>query len=269
MRKLISLASLVPVIAALLLAVACTDGDGEPSPEPTGETPSAATPTVEPTPQPTGEVIVPPLEGPERTLAFKENTNYREQPEFQLPAPEDVPEAPADAEGAEFHPPEEPVCPDGWEILRRPVEGFEVCYPATWRIDGHGYVSAGLDDRWYSVGLFLFEDGRQLAHVSIYIINPYAQPFLYTRDCQQAYRATFAAMPAVLCPDLSGRPPEGKIIAYHVRRDDLDYFLNVVPYFEYDEEEGGYLDSWPEEIEEQAIQVAHTFLFTPLLEPGE
>ena len=77
-------------------------------------------------------------------------------PEFQLPVPEDLPAPPEDATGPEFQPPAEPQCPAEWQELRRPAEGFEVCYPEGWSIEGHGYVSAGVEDRWYSVGLFLF-----------------------------------------------------------------------------------------------------------------
>ncbi len=259
---------LVAIVAALG-AAACTNGGGGGTSEPTREASPTATAAATPSaPTPVSKLITPPLEGPDRSLPFSERTNYLELPEYQLPQPEDVPAPPSDATGAEFHPPAEPSCPEGWQTLQRPVEGFTVCYPEPLRIDGHGYVSSGFDDRWYSVGLFLFDGERQLAHVSIYILNPYALPFPYTRDCPHPYRVTFAGSPSVLCTDFPPRSPEGEIITYYLRRDDFDYYINIVPYLEYDEAAGDYLDTWPDDILQQAIKVAQTFQLTPRIELG-
>ena len=266
-KRLLGLGSLA--MAMGLLAAACAGG-GDVSPTP-GTTMSAspavtpdptAVPTATDAPNPAALPITPPMEGPSRGPAATERTNYREVAEFELPSPASLPEPPEGAMGPEFQPPEDPQCPTDWQTLMRPGEGFLVCYPEDWSIEGHGYVSSGVEDRWYAVGLFLFDnDGVELAHVSIYVLNPYARPFTYTRDCEQAYRVTFAGEPAALCPDTPGEFPEAKIVAYHIRRGDRDYYVNVVPKFQYDAESGNYLDSWDEEAEATAVQIAHTFQF--------
>jgi len=264
-----------PVIIAVFLALlgvllaACDGGNGQkttPPPAASATPGGTATATPSPGPEPSAEArrIAPPLEGPSRGPGATERTNYRELPEFELPAPEDLPEPPDSATGPEFQPPAEPQCPEDWEELERRAEGFAVCYPASWSIEGHGYVSAGVEDRWYSLGLFLFQDDAELAHVSIYVVNPYARPFTYTRDCDQAYRVTFAGEPAVLCADHPGEFPEAKIIAYHVRMGDLDYYINVVPTFQYDAESRTYLETWSEDAEATGIEIAHTLR---LMEP--
>lgn len=240
--------------AGLILVTAC-GGDSGPAGTPG---PSASAATARP--------ISPPLEGPPRAVAT-ERTNFRELPEFELPSPADLPEPPGDAKGPEFHPPAEPQCPEGWQGLERPVEGFRICYPKEWSIQGHGYVSAGAEDRWYSVGVYFFRDDVEVAHVSVYVVNPFARPFAYTRDCKQAYRVTFAGESAALCPDYPGVPPEERIIAYHIRRGDLDYFVNVVPKFTYDPQAGKYLDTWDREAEARAIQIAQTLQLTPIISP--
>lgn len=261
MRRLLVIYSVL--LVAGLLVVACGGGSGGDSGDGAADgaaddTPSAVGVSVL-TPRPSAEEIVPPFEGPPRRQVFDERTNYRRVMDFRLPAPEALPEPPMDAEGAEFSPPAAAACPQGWERLVRTVEKFQICYPPTWRVEGEGDVSAGFDDRWYSLGLFNFEGDRQLAHVSIYRMNAYAQPFLYTRGCERAYRVSLSGQPAALCPDFPGSFTEGKIIAYHVRVDDLDYFVNAVVYLDFDEEKGEYVASWPQELEEEAIEVAQTF----------
>jgi len=273
MNKAATLVALVTTVALLLAG--CTEEAG-----PTG-TP-AATPTAQATPQssplpspPPGTVIkpprafvTPPMEGPPRGSAATVRTNYRELPEFRLPAPQDLPEAPSGG-GPQFQPPAQPLCPPGWQELWRPAEGFKTCYPESWSIDGHGYVSAGRDDRWYSVGLFLYQDDVEVAHVSYYVVNAYARPFMYARDCKQAYRVRFAGEPAILCPDFPGQFNEAKIIAYHVRKYDLDYYVIVVPKRQYNPATGGYLDTWSRDAEATAIQIAHTFQFVERLTPSQ
>jgi hypothetical protein len=207
--------------------------------------------------------VAPPLEGAERTFRAQERTNYRELPEFQLPDPASLPSPSDDQDGPEFQPTETPDCPEDWEVLRRQAEGFEVCYPSDWQVDGHGYVSSGADDRWYSVGLYRFgEGGHERAHVSIYLTNPYSQPFMYVAECEKAYQVTLGGLPASLCPDHPGEFPEAKIIAYHVRQGERDYFVNVVPMVEYDSEARVYhLDSWSKGGEEVGIQIAQSVRF--------
>jgi hypothetical protein len=264
MNKLILLAA---VTVGSLLAAACAGGDG--APQGTAGPEATTTPTTPAaTPGDGISALTPPLEGPPRIVQSRERTNYRDLAEYQLPLPEELPEPPGGADAPEFHPPAEPQCPEDWEELSRPGEGFKICYPNDWQIEGHGYVSAASDDRWYSVAFVLFQDDIQVAHVSVYVIlSAFTQPFTYTRDCEQAYRVTFAGRDAVLCPDLSGQFPEAKIITYHARRDDFDYFVNIVPYLQYDDQAGRYLDTWSEEAEATAIQVAHTLQFIEILTP--
>lgn len=231
--------------AAAVIALACGGGGGEDE--------GVTMPPVR------RDVIAPPLEGEAPPLST-ERINYRLHPDFQLPDPAALPPVPEDAEGREYHPPETPECPEDWELLERPGEGFRICYPADWQIDGHGYVSAGADDRWYSLGIFKFVDENvEQAHVSVYMTPPFARPFLYVAECEQAYQVRFDGRLATLCPDLPGKFPEAKIIAYHIREGERDYFVNVVLYYEYDFENGRYLNSWPQELEETAIRIAQSF----------
>ena len=261
----------VALSAAIVLGAACGGDDGgfseTPGPGVSATVAATGSPGPAARPRPSGGPVTPPLEGPARPNAATTRTNYRELADYALPSPQDVPEPPRDAAGAEFHPPSEPKCPEGWEILRRPIEGFQICYPKEWAIDGHGYVSAAAEDRWYSVGFFLRREGVEVAHVSVYVVDPFAMPFTHTRDCKKAYRVTFAGEQAVLCPDHTGVPPEVKIVTYHIRRGDLDYYVNVVPQFTYDSGAGQYLDQWDKEAEATAIQVAQTFQLTPILSP--
>jgi hypothetical protein len=253
MAKALLLPLILATFAAVVALSACSDGAPEVRPGPA--------------PRTTETPVFPPLEGPERTFQAQGRTNYREHPDFQLPDPEDLPEPSGDQDGLEFHPPEKPECPDDWEVLSRPPEGFEICHPEEWAIDGHGLVTLGVDDRWYSVGFYLFgeDDRRERAHVSVYVTQPYSEPALFVKDCEQAYHVTLDGLPASLCPDFLGEFPEAKIIAYHVRRDDHDYFIQVVPLLEYDEEEGGYLDTWPKDIEETGIRIAQSVHFIEII----
>jgi hypothetical protein len=211
---------------------------------------------------PTRGVLSPPLEGPAPTYFGLERLDYRELPEWRLPEPDELPTPPDDAVGDEFDPPETPECPEGWIVYERPVEGFRLCYPEDWALDGEGYVTVAHQDRWYSAGIFRFEDGVQAAHVSIYAMNSSGIPSTYTKYCEQAYQVTLGGLPAVLCPDAPGVSPEARIIAYHVRSGDLDYFVNVVPYFAYDPATGTYDDFVDPETEDLAIQIAQTFEVT-------
>ena len=214
------------------------------------------------TPTPTRRELSPPLEGGAQSPGPSERTNYRELADWRLPEPEELPPPPADADGPEFSPPPVPQCPEDWSQYARPAEGFRICHPDDWEINGDGYVTQLFQETWFSGGVFKFVDGVQGAHVSIYTINNYARPFTYTRDCRQAYAVTFAGQASVLCPDAPGALPEARIIAYHTRTDRFDYFVNVVPYFTYDAEDGGYEDYVDADLEELAIEIAHTFELT-------
>ncbi|MDO8617054.1 MAG: hypothetical protein Q7T33_15195 [Dehalococcoidia bacterium] len=265
-KKLLALAILS---AGLALAAACGGDDNSTA------TPAGSGPTVTRSPAPadlpppdTGKPVTPPMEGPPRQPATA-RVNYRDLPEWTLPAPQDLPQVPGDAQGAEYRPPAEPKCPDDWQSLPRPVEGFQICYPGDWVIDGHGYVSAGNEDRWYSVGFYLRRDGVEAAHVSLYVLNPFAVPFTYTRDCPHPYQVTFAGQPAVLCPDGPSVPPEVRIITYQLRQGDLDYYVNVVPKLTFDTKSGHYLNEWDKDAEATAIQVAQTFQLVPLYSPTD
>lgn len=248
-RDLSALALLCAAVALMFVSWACSgdSGDGSETPLPSGASGSGAV----------LDSLVPPLEGPVREAAPTERTDFRVLPDWQLPRPDDLPAPPPGVEGVEFSQPDEPqlLCPDGWEELKRQSESFRICYPESWAIAGHGYVSAGAEERWYSVGIVLFEGEEQVAHVSVYRFPQYARPVRHTIDCDQAYAVTFAAEPAVLCPDVSASPPEARIISYNVFLDDADYFVNVVSY------EGA-----GEEPLAQAMEIARTFAF--LQPPG-
>ncbi len=256
-------ALLVTPVLLLALVAACGDKGSVGDDESATQAAAAATPTPEliPAPPPEVERLKLPLEGPWRPFHSSERMNYREHPDFQLPDPADLPPR-EDVDGLEFQLPDEPECPEDWERLVRPVEGFQICYPPDWTIEVHGYVSRGADDRWYDVGIYRMDpSGLPLIHVSVYVTSPYSQPFMYVAECEQAYRVTLNGVPASICPNFPGQPPEAKIIAYHVRKGDKDYFLNVVPRLEYDASRQGYLTRWSREDEETAIGIVQTFLF--------
>lgn len=252
----------VLVLVGALLAVAC-GGESSSNPNATG-TPRRQ---LAPPPPLVGTPLTTPFEEGERAAGATERTNYREAPEYRLPEPGDLQEPPDSATGQEFQAPEQTPCPQDWQVLWRFTEGFRICYPEDWSKQDDGYVTGGVDDRWYSVGFALFEDGVLSGHVSVYVMNGYVRPFTYTRDCEQAYRVEFAGETAVLCPDFPGQYPEARIIAYHVRKGDLDYYVNVVPRFQYDMDTKSYLDTTSEEAETVGIQIAQTFQFVKLITP--
>ena len=234
------------VISAMTLLGACggdDDGGGTPS---SSASAGSSTPTGTPSDQ-----IAPPLEGPDRGPAATERTDFRESEEWKLPSPDGVLPVPDDKKDAIYHPPSEPECAADWQSLVRPSEGFSICYPSDWQTAGYGYVTAGQEDRWFSVGLVKFTNDKrdeQDAHVSVYVIPRYARPMTYTRDCPLPYNLTFAGSPAVICPEFPGQGSEKYIVSYHIRRGDLDYFVQVVPY------DGGSSDAL-----DTAVEIAHTF----------
>jgi hypothetical protein len=235
-------------LAAVVVLSGCGGGDDGDTPSPSaGTSPDASgSPTQAP-----GVRSGPPLEGPDRGPAATEKTDFREDPEWQLPEPGGLSPAPEDDDPI-FSPPEDPLCPEGWTQKDKPSNGFGICYPADWEILGEGYVTAGAEDRWYSIGLFLFPGGDEtadpLAHVSVYAIPSGARPMTYTRDCPKPYSIKFAGQDAVICPEFPDVAPREDFTSYHVRRGDTDYFIQVVPY------EGG-----SEDDREMAIEIAHTF----------
>jgi hypothetical protein len=247
---------LCALLAGTILTVSCGGQSGAPDEQ--RVTPSATlTPTAEPTT--VSRERTPPLEGPIQRLPTL-RTNYREDPDFQFPNPADLPIAGPDIEGAQVDHSSPSGCPVGWERLVRPREGFEICYPGDWIIDGHGYVTAGADDRWYSLGIFRLvgDDSVESAHVSVYVMGPYSRPFTYVLSCEKAYQVTLAGELASFCPDHPGEFPEVKIMAYHLRQGDRDYFIQVVPHFTWSEQTKEYLDVWSKEDEETAIRIVHT-----------
>ena len=252
-------------LAVLAVVTLAGCGDDDDAPADGSGTPSAsesapASATTPPNP------VVPPMEGPDRQGGVTEETDFRADPAWRAPAPDDVPAADDPADPV-LNPPADPECPAEWTLIQRPVEGFQICHPADWTVAGHGYVSSANEAQWYSVGIFDFLDetqAQQRAHVSIYVIPQFAQPFRYTLDCEAPLSLTFGGEPAVVCPDFPAESPEARIISYHAFREDLDYFVQVVPYFEYDADSDSYTDELNQEAFDLALQIAHTFEFTPI-----
>lgn len=243
MQQLKTLALAVAVLATATL-LACGGGGGGDD----GGSPSPASPT--PTRANNQRGLFPPLEGPERPVA-RVVLNYWEEPDFDFPDPADLPDLPSDL--SSLAPPDVPVCPEGWVNLDRPTEAFKVCYPDGYATEGHGYVSAGVDERWYGVGIFDFEGDIELGHVSIYVTGPFSRPFDYVALCDQAYQVTIDGEPAAVCPDYAGVGDE-KIIAYHLRIGDYDYSINAVPAEDVSASPGA-----SEGIEATLLQIVHSF----------
>jgi hypothetical protein len=249
MRRVLLLSTLV--LAAVALACGGDDDSDSVtvSPEPDSGSPS-------PTP---GLSVFPPLEGPDRGPAYTERTDFRTVPEWELPDPADLPPVPGDAEGAIYFPPQGPSCPAGWVPVTRPAEGFNICHPQDWQTIGNGYVSEGAEDRWYSHGMALLSGENrdtQVAHVSVYAIGRYSRPMVYTRDCPRPYAITLAGEDAVICPAFPADSPEQDFTSYHVRRGDLDYFIQVVRF-----------DGSDDEAYDLAVQIAQTFQLIELSTP--
>lgn len=249
------------VFLALVFAVACGDDDLG-----SGGTGGSTDPDVSATPtRAPRDPLSAPYEGPAIGPFPEEPIDYREDPEWRHPDPENQPTpAPDDKSDVVFGPPAEPSCPEDWERLERLPEDFSICYPDSWEEDS-SYVNHEV--RWYAIGLFNFPDGdreHQLAHVSVYVFPEFSRTVRYTLDCPETYSVTFAGEPSVVCPDFPPVEPEARIISYYVFRDDQHYFVNVAAYLEYDGENGEYSDSFDEEALDQAIEIAHTFQFDPL-----
>ena len=218
--QLLKTLALAGAILATVTLLACGGDDGG---DGGGPSPSVASPTAT-RPDNLGGFF-PPLEGPARPVA-REVVNYWEVSTYDLPDPADLPELPSELSA--LAPPEVPVCPEGWVNLDRPTEGFKLCYPEGYTTEAHGYVTAGVDERWYAVGIFDFDGEEPLGHVSIYVTGPFSQPFDYVALCDQAYQITIDGEPATVCPAYDGVGGE-KIIAYNLRLGDFDYSINAVP----------------------------------------
>jgi len=246
----------------------CGGDDSSPTGTP-GDSPSgSAAASGSPLPTPESDPLIPPLEGPEPGPAISERKDWREDPEWALPSPGDVSPA-EDIDDPVLNPPAEPACPSDWTVLERPDEGFAICHPASWTVAGHGYVSPANEDRWYSLGIFDFVDEEehiQRAHVSVYVFSRFARPVRYTIDCPSPASVTFAGEAAVVCPSFPGVPPEAEIIAYHVLREDLDYFVNVTTYPKYEAETEEYSGEVDQDARDLAVKIAQTFEFIPIVE---
>lgn len=220
--------ALLFLLSASIAVAACGDDDGGDSPADTTTPLATATPTPDRVPDPAATIstIRPPFENIGRESGA-EIKNYREDPAFALPDPADLESLPEDL--SELQPVPE-SCPDDWMILTRPGQGFTICFPSDWALDGQGYVTGGADDRWHAAGIFKREGSQELAHVSIYGLPPGAKPFLYVRDCEEdVYAIELEDFPATVCPSSSAaQGDEAEIIAYHVRFEDLELFVNVV-----------------------------------------
>ena len=235
------------VFALGLFVLACGDDDdvsetGSPTPSEAGTGSATPTPAV---------ILIPPIEGPRRGPPATERTDFREDPEWDLPAPDDLPPVPDDENETIFFPPLSAECPGDWLLIQRPSEGFRICHPSDWQDAGTGYVTDGAEDRWYGQGIVKFADenrDRELAHVSVYWIPRFTRPMTYTRDCPQPFGITFAGQPAVICPEFPDEAPREDFTSYHIRLADVDYFVQVVSF------EGGDDASY-----DLAVQIAHTF----------
>jgi hypothetical protein len=255
-------------LIALAVFAACGGGGDSATETPGNSASASAGASSSPLPTPESNPLIPPLEGPDPGPAVSERTDWREDPEWALPSPDDV--SPADnPDDPVLNPPADPECPVDWAVIERPDEGFKICHPASWIVAGHGYVSPPNEDRWYSLGIFNFVDEEkqiQRAHVSVYVFPPFARPVRYTIDCPAPASLIFAGEAAVVCPSFPGVTPESEIISYQVRREDRDYFVNVTTYPGYDagtEEYSGEVDP---DVRGLAVQIAQTFQFIPIAE---
>lgn len=264
---------LAPLLAIVLVAAACVgdDGEGSPGPPPTnGSSPTAegtgvtlsdiltATPGLETGP------FIPDFGMPPSTDEPKRQ-NYRENPGFQLPDPADLPVPSSDLTAPEFHPPAAASCPDGWEIFDRPSEGWRICHPADWVVVGHGYVTVGVDDRFHNVSFYHFANtGFETAIVNIRTMPVFSRPLTILKECEQAYQVAFSSQLAGLCPDHPGAQSDVRVIQYHIPDGEREILVSAVPRYDRNPVNGVYLDTWSEEDERMAIEIAHTFdLYTP------
>ena len=238
-------------IGVFLAAIGCTGSGGD------GETPTAS-----PQPLPTADpllTILPPLEGPAPEITPRAGrTNYWEHPDYQFPDLATLPDPPAEAEGAEFQPPQTPQCPEEWQRWQRTGEGFNICYPEEWQPAGVGYLTAGQNDRYYTVGFVLLKDGVQAAHVSVYVMGSYSRPQELLLRCDEVYKVTISGQPAALCADAPRAYPEARIVQYWIPRENSWVFLNAVAYLDYDPDTDSYGDSFSEENLDKAIEIAHS-----------
>lgn len=270
LRSRLIIAALAATIVFAVIAACGGDDDTSATPDgsesPAGSIDPSATVTLAPTPG--GDPLIPPLEGPEPGPPVTEEKDWREDPEWALPRPEDV-EPADDPDNPLLNPPSDPTCPPDWVPLLRPAEGYQMCYPVDWVTGSHGYVSSANESRWYALGLYDFsnpEEQIQRAHVSVYMFPTFSRPVRYTLDCPNPLSVTLSGLAAVMCEDFPGISPESQIVSYHVFREDRDYFLNIVSYFEYDEETGEYTDEVDQQAFDLAVQVAQTFKFIEITE---
>ena len=259
-----------PMLTVALTAAACNGGgspaarigpDGSATAEATGVTLSdilTATPDLE-----TGPII--PSFGMPPSTEEPKRQNYRENPDYQLPDPADLPAPSSDLVEPEFHPPAAPGCPEGWEVFDRPSEGWRICHPDDWVVVGHGYVTVGVDDRFHNVSFFHFANtGFETAIVNIRTMPEFSRPLTILKECEQAYQVRFSGQLAGLCPDHPGDQSDVRVIQYHIPDGDREVLVSAVPRYDRNPVNGVYLDTWSEEDEARAIEIAHTFdLYAP------
>lgn len=254
----------LPLLLALMVisALACggdDDSDGGATGAPT-----------RPTPTPSFRLHAPrlhaPYEGvePGQAAAY---TDYHQDPQWQLPQPEDLPE-PDDPDDTVLNPGGPSECPGEWTNYERVPEGYQICYPPEWVLANESYINSPNESRWFAAGFFNFTDDtrqHQLAHVSVYVMPKYARPILRTLTCVDAYSTTLAGEPAVVCPDsVPLVPPEARIITYHVYENEVDYFVNIALYYEYDSDDDEYTDDTDEASLETALEIVSTFRLQPI-----
>jgi hypothetical protein len=236
-------------LAALACFAACGGSDDD--------SPSSNTPT--PAASPNSERSLPPFEGPRREAAI-ERRDYRLDPDWALPSPAALP-TPAAASDPVLHP-DEHDCPDDWQRLDRPAEGFLICHPPEWPVANAGYVTFPTEERWFGAGIFNFADearAHELAHVSVYVIPQFARPFRYTIDCADPQRVSLAGQPAVVCASVPVTAPEARIVSYHVSQNNLDYFVNIATYYEFDTATNQYTARTSAEALATALEIVGTF----------
>jgi hypothetical protein len=248
------------ILGLFLLAITVACGGDDVLPGSTAEPAPVVTVNGE------NKFLVPPFEGPERETTTAPRQNYRLDPAWKLPTPASV-SKPTDTSDPVLNPKPQ-TCPTDWKVDERPSEGLKFCYPSTWTVAREGYAGSPTEDQWFAAGVFDFADAAhtlQHAHVSVYVTDAFTRPMRFTLDCPQLYSVTFAGKPAVVCPTFPTKQPEARIIAYHVFANDLDYFVTIATYYEFNTAARQYSTETSADALATALQIANTVqLSTPV-----